>query len=159
MFAGNVNVVPVIAPLNEYVIGCCDQIGTDVHILSKTCWLRWFPNSFCDQTGKRIIPYHLSTTLIASKYWYDSYGNIRYVAITPIIFCSVLKYECATRFPFGTSQQSNLAVMIHDAFQPLSFWDNFMPSPNWQGVLLDTHIYQMFSVSVCYYTEVLTIKH
>jgi hypothetical protein len=38
--------------------------------------------------------------------------------------------------------------MIHDAFQPLSYWNNFMPSPNWQGVLIDTHIYQMFSVAV-----------
>jgi len=37
--------------------------------------------------------------------------------------------------------------MIHDAFQPLSFWDGFMPPPNWQGVILDTHIYQMFSDS------------
>ena len=39
--------------------------------------------------------------------------------------------------------------MIHDAFQPLSYWDGFMAPPNWQGVILDTHIYQMFSVTVC----------
>ena len=52
------------------------------------------------------------------------------------------------RFPFGSSEQSNLVVMIHDAFQPLSYWNGFMPSPNWQGVVLDTHIYQMFSVAV-----------
>lgn len=38
--------------------------------------------------------------------------------------------------------------MIHDTFQPLSYWDGFMPYPNWQGVIIDTHIYQMFSQSV-----------
>ncbi len=53
------------------------------------------------------------------------------------------------RFPFGTSQQSNTVVMIHDAFQPLTFWNGFMPPPNFEGVILDTHIYQMFSDSVC----------
>ncbi|KAF9567813.1 exo-1,3-beta-glucanase [Agrocybe pediades] len=62
---------------------------------------------------------------VTKQYWFDSYGNIR--------------------FPFGTSQQSNIVVMIHDAFQPLSSWNNFMPAPQWQGVIIDTHIYQMFS--------------
>lgn len=38
--------------------------------------------------------------------------------------------------------------MIHDAFQPLTSWNGFMPPPNWQGVILDTHIYQMFSDAV-----------
>ena len=38
--------------------------------------------------------------------------------------------------------------MIHDAFQPLSYWNGFMPPPQWQGVILDTHIYQVFSVAV-----------
>ena len=38
--------------------------------------------------------------------------------------------------------------MIHDAFQPLSYWDGFMSPPNWEGVVIDTHIYQMFSVAV-----------
>jgi len=38
--------------------------------------------------------------------------------------------------------------MIHDAFQPLTYWNNFMPSPQFEGVLLDTHYYQMFSVAV-----------
>jgi len=62
---------------------------------------------------------------VTKQYWFDSYGNIR--------------------FPFGTSQQSNLVVMIHDAFQPLTSWNDFMPPPDFQGVILDTHIYQMFS--------------
>lgn len=52
------------------------------------------------------------------------------------------------RFPFGTSQQSNTMVMIHDAFQSLSFWNGFMQPPDFEGVLLDTHRYQMFSDAV-----------
>ena len=39
--------------------------------------------------------------------------------------------------------------MIHDAFQPLSYWNGFMTLPNYDGVAMDTHIYQMFSVAVC----------
>lgn len=38
--------------------------------------------------------------------------------------------------------------MIHDAFQPLSYWQNFMPAPQYEGVILDTHIYQVFSDEV-----------
>ncbi|PPR01920.1 hypothetical protein CVT24_001259 [Panaeolus cyanescens] len=64
---------------------------------------------------------------VTKQYWYDSYGNIRY--------------------PFGSAQQSNLVVLIHDAFQPISYWNGFMSYPNWEGVMLDTHIYQMFSDS------------
>ncbi|KAI0094429.1 exo-beta-1,3-glucanase [Irpex rosettiformis] len=62
---------------------------------------------------------------VVRQYWYDSYGNIR--------------------FPFGTSQESNTVVLLHDAFQPLSYWSGFQTPPNWQGVAMDTHIYQMFS--------------
>ncbi|KAI0800625.1 exo-beta-1,3-glucanase [Fomes fomentarius] len=62
---------------------------------------------------------------VVRQYWYDSYGNIR--------------------FPYGTSQQSNTVVLLHDAFQPLSYWNGFQTPPNWQGVAMDTHIYQMFS--------------
>jgi len=61
------------------------------------------------------------------QFYFDSYGNVR--------------------FPFGSSQESNTLLLIHDAFQPLSFWNGFMLPPNWQGVAMDTHIYQMFSQS------------
>jgi len=49
-----------------------------------------------------------------------------------------------------TRQSSdNVAVMIHDAFQPISYWSGFMqPSDGYEGVLLDTHIYQVFSDDV-----------
>lgn len=35
--------------------------------------------------------------------------------------------------------------MIHDAFQPVSSWKGFMQPPQYDGVILDTHIYQVFS--------------
>jgi len=62
---------------------------------------------------------------VVKKYWYDSYGNIR--------------------FPFGTDQKSKTLVLINDAFQPLTYWNGFMPYPKWENVAMDTHIYQMFS--------------
>jgi len=46
-------------------------------------------------------------------------------------------------------QQSDLVLVIHDAFQPLSYWQGFMPSPAYVGVMMDTHRYQMFSVVAC----------
>jgi len=62
---------------------------------------------------------------VVRQYWYDSYGNIRY--------------------PYGSSQESNTVVLLHDAFQPLSYWSGFQTPPGWQGVALDTHIYTIFS--------------
>ncbi|KAG8823692.1 exo-1,3-beta-glucanase [Serendipita sp. 401] len=60
------------------------------------------------------------------QYWYDSYGNIRY--------------------PYGTSQQGGIVEFIADAFQPLSYWNNFMPwQSGFEGVILDTHYYGIFS--------------
>jgi glucan 1,3-beta-glucosidase len=56
------------------------------------------------------------------KFWKDSYDIIR--------------------------SSSSLGVVIHDAFQPVSTWNGFMPPPKYEGVLLDTHVYQMFSPEV-----------
>jgi len=56
--------------------------------------------------------------------------------------------EKKKRYPYGTSQQSNTLELIHDAFQPLSYWNGWETPPNYQGVAMDTHIYQMFSNSV-----------
>ena len=47
-------------------------------------------------------------------------------------------------YPYGNGQQSDVVTLIHDAFQPLSYWNNFMPRENFAGVAIDTHIYQMF---------------
>jgi aryl-phospho-beta-D-glucosidase BglC (GH1 family) len=90
MFASQVDVVPIIAPLNE-------------------------PAGY----------YGSSVLTPLRQYYYDSYGNIRY--------------------PHGTSTQSNTVVLLHDAFQPLSYWNGFETTPNFQGVAMDTHIYQVFS--------------
>ncbi|KAI9453571.1 exo-beta-1,3-glucanase [Lactarius psammicola] len=60
---------------------------------------------------------------VTRQYWYDSYGKIRY----------------------PTGQRSNIVVLLHDAFQPLSYWNNFMPQQRYDGVAMDTHIYQMFT--------------
>ncbi|KZP25282.1 glycoside hydrolase family 5 protein [Athelia psychrophila] len=63
---------------------------------------------------------------VTKQFWDDSYGNIRY--------------------PYGSSKQSNTLVLIHDAFQTLSYWKGFMTSAKgFQGVAMDTHIYQMFT--------------
>ncbi|KAJ6502680.1 glycoside hydrolase family 5 protein [Mycena vulgaris] len=64
---------------------------------------------------------------VTKQYWFDSFGNIR--------------------FPFGTSQQSNTVELIHDAFQPLSFWNGVLTYPTHEGVAMDTHIYTIFSVA------------
>ncbi|ANB12754.1 Exg1p [Sugiyamaella lignohabitans] len=40
---------------------------------------------------------------------------------------------------------SDTGVVIHDAFQPLGFWNQFMTTPNYWNVVLDHHQYQVFS--------------
>ncbi|KAH7910928.1 glycoside hydrolase family 5 protein [Hygrophoropsis aurantiaca] len=96
--------------------------------------IKTIASMFADQTN--VVPiiaplnepagYDGAAVLTAVRqYWYDSYGNIRY--------------------PYDTSQQSNTVELIHDAFQPLSYWSGFETPSTWQGVAMDTHIYQVFS--------------
>lgn len=59
------------------------------------------------------------------QFGYDAYGSIR--------------------FPNGNSQPSDFAVILSDGFEPLSTWSNFLPPPQYQSVLLDKHVYQVFS--------------
>jgi hypothetical protein len=77
-------------------------------------------------------------------------GNTHHLALASYVDNDSLNM-LVLRFPFGTSQQSNVLTIIHDAFQPLSFWSNFMPSNRFDGVAMDTHIYLMFTnqVRVC----------
>ncbi|KAI9570306.1 glycoside hydrolase family 5 protein [Boletus coccyginus] len=87
IFAGQQNVVPMIAPLNE-------PAGYD---------------------GSAVLS-------AVRQYWQDAWGDIR-----------------------NTGRASNTVELIHDAFQPLSYWTGFMTPPSYDGVAMDTHIYQMFS--------------
>ena len=51
---------------------------------------------------------------------------------------------------YPTGQQSNILVLIHDAFQPLNYWNGFMSKyTQYTGVAMDKHIYQMFNDQVC----------
>ncbi|KAL7422509.1 hypothetical protein Q5752_003157 [Cryptotrichosporon argae] len=61
-------------------------------------------------------------------FYYDGYGTARYPWV-----------------PQGSGAESNLVVSIHDGFQPLSTFDDFMPAPSFVDVLLDTHNYQVFA--------------
>lgn len=61
---------------------------------------------------------------VIKQYWKDSYGNIRYAT---------------------GSSETNTVVLLHDAFQTADYWAGFMTAPDFQGVAMDTHIYQVFS--------------
>ncbi|KAG6813230.1 hypothetical protein H0H92_013117 [Tricholoma furcatifolium] len=85
--------------------------------------------------------------------WYKNQSNVdrsdaimKQLASTFSGSTVVSAIEPLNENPSGTSQQSNTVVVLHDAFQPLSYWNGFMvPSKGYQGVMMDTHIYQMFS--------------
>ncbi|KDN44126.1 glycoside hydrolase family 5 protein [Tilletiaria anomala UBC 951] len=59
------------------------------------------------------------------QFFRDAYGTIRYDAVQ--------------------GAQSNIVVGLHDGFEGLSYWSGFMPSPQYQQVLMDQHIYTVFS--------------
>jgi glucan 1,3-beta-glucosidase len=72
----------------------------------------------------------LSTT---RQFYYDSYGT--------------------SRWPWaeqGNAAKSGLVIVLHDAFQPTSYWSGFMPEPTWEDVMMDTHSY---SVGAVLYSE------
>ncbi|KAF9531379.1 exo-beta-1,3-glucanase [Crepidotus variabilis] len=54
----------------------------------------------------------------------------------------------ATRWPFGDSgpaNKSDIIVLLSDAFQSSIYWRGFMPYPEWEGVMVDRHVYQIYS--------------
>jgi len=73
---------------------------------------------------------YLSSDLLATtrQYWYDAYGAARYPWA-----------------PSGSASKSGLALVIHDGFQPLSTFNNYMTEPNFEDVFVDTHNYQVFN--------------
>lgn len=73
MFATNTNVVSVIAPLNEYVNELNLQGG---YLGAKyVLFLLHRPAGF---DGDAVLN-------VVKQYWYDSYGNIRYVIMLEIV--------------------------------------------------------------------------
>ncbi|TFK37198.1 glycoside hydrolase family 5 protein [Crucibulum laeve] len=66
-----------------------------------------------------------NVTSIIKDFYTDSYGNIRY--------------------PYGNSRKSSTIVLLHDGFS-LNVWDDFMITPEWEGVMFDTHFYQGFAL-------------
>ncbi|KAL7267550.1 hypothetical protein RUND412_009860 [Rhizina undulata] len=59
---------------------------------------------------------------IIRQYWLDGYGAVR-------------------------EYSPDIAVVIHDAFQPVQSWNGFMMA-GWNHVILDTHHYEVFSPGV-----------
>ena len=53
------------------------------------------------------------------QYYKDSYGDVRVVSDTPVV--------------------------LHDAFQNGTFWNDVLPSSDAQGVIIDHHEYQVFT--------------
>ncbi|KAH8835533.1 exo-1,3-beta-glucanase [Flagelloscypha sp. PMI_526] len=97
--------------------------------------IKTLANKFKDQTGVVSVIQALNEPAgwygngimdTIRQFFYDSYGNVRY--------------------PYGSSRQSNTVLMLHDAFQDLSTWNGFMRPPNWEGVIMDTHQYTMFTL-------------
>jgi len=83
--------------------------------------------------------------IISCKFYYDAYGSTRSRAVLNL---AIIHLIVTFRWSYGTSQQSHFIVLLHDAFMSTSYWRGFMPYPNWEGVMIDTHLYQVFSDAV-----------
>ena len=59
----------------------------------------------------------------------------------------------AARYPFGTADKSGLVIVIHDAFQSPSYFNGYMPSPQYEDVFLDHHDYTIFDNTQVAMTE------
>ena len=153
MYAGNTGVVPIIAPLNESVSYLIELSFNGQFLFERPAGFSG--QDVMDATKQVRCSSHLSTSMFLTFVCLVSTGMIvmetfgMLEKITEFFSFTHDLFVLFSSFPFGTSQQSNVVVMIHDAFQPISYWDGFMSPPNWRGVMIDTHIYQMFSVAVC----------
>ena len=56
-------------------------------------------------------------------------------------------YDSA-RHPWGPDgNETSFVVAIHDGFQQLSVWDNYMKEPQYHHVMIDNHYYHSFDQS------------
>jgi len=97
-----------------------------------------------------VTPFQTSWVLFRCSSTFDTI-LLRFLRQRQVTLSSIVleKGDNATcRYPYGTATESNTVLQLHDAFQPLSYWNGFETPPNWQGVAMDTHIYQVFSDSV-----------
>lgn len=65
---------------------------------------------------------------VTHQFNYDAYGAARYPWA-----------------PEGSASKSGLALVVHDGFQPVSYFDNYLNEPNFESVILDHHQYTVFS--------------
>ena len=65
---------------------------------------------------------------VTRQYNYDAYGAAR--------------YPWASQ---GSGSKSGLAIVVHDGFQPVSYYDNYLNEPNYESIILDHHQYTVFS--------------
>ncbi|KAK0488908.1 hypothetical protein IW261DRAFT_1602743 [Armillaria novae-zelandiae] len=55
----------------------------------------------------------------------------------------------SVRYPYDVPEPGIIVVLIHDEFKDLTFWTDFIQSPEFECVAMDTHIYRMLSDTVC----------
>ncbi|ODQ64453.1 exo-1,3-beta glucanase [Nadsonia fulvescens var. elongata DSM 6958] len=88
---------------------------------------------------------------LAEKYGGDNYSDvvtgIELVnePLGPALDMDVVKNYFTEGFWTVRGTGSNTGVIIHDAFQPMHYWDGFMDMPTYWHVILDHHHYQVFS--------------
>lgn len=104
-----------VARTNAVIKRLAKQFANQADVVSSIAPLNE-PASFKDRAG--MLP-------VVKQYWETSYQSIRY--------------------PYGNATKGNALELIHDAFDPLKNWQGFMKYPAYEGVAMDTHIYQMFS--------------
>jgi glucan 1,3-beta-glucosidase len=90
--------------------------------------------------------------LIADKYAQSSYQDV-------VVAIELLNEPLGSRLSGGDNaivqyyenaynnvrKISDTPVMVHDAFQNGTFWENILTSPDFTNVIIDTHQYQVFS--------------
>lgn len=105
-------------------------------------------------TGSTVTDTLVVLQLIANKYAQVSYQDV-------VVAIELLNEPLPSKLVGGTDavvqyyndaygdvrKISNTPVILHDAFQPGSFWDGVLTWPGSANVIIDTHQYQVFSTA------------